>query len=219
MLGVDIVAEPFVKFVGKAVAIVRDNIDTDQIIPSIEMRSQLGHNYAKSLFAGWRYSDIEKRSENPDFVLNQSGMDQVRILVSGHNFGCGSSREHAVWALRDYGIRVVMARSFGIIFYENCINNNVLPIKIPNDRLLNDQELADVQKFEVDLQNQIVTPLSKIEQKWNFEIKAYHKKLLIEGVDPIAMTLKNIEQIRAFYDSDTRDRPWLYAGTRIRSNP
>ena len=211
-------AEPFVKYVGKAVSILRDNIDTDQIIPSSELRSISGYNYASSLFAGWRYLSVEQRIEDPEFVLNRFAMDRVGILLTGHNFGCGSSREHAVWALRDFGFRVVMARSFATIFYENCVRNQILPIVIPSNVFPDDNALADISNFEIDLPKQLVIPHPDSGQVWNFDIRAYHKQLLVEGVDPITMTKKEYAKIEAFFTADVYKRPWLHSGRRIGVN-
>ncbi len=211
-------AEPFAKLVGQAIAILRDHIDTDQIIPSSELRSKAGHDYSDSLFAGWRYLDIKERVRDPDFVLNQPRMKTVNILVSGHNFGCGSSREHAVWALRDYGFRAILARSFGAIFYENCIRNSIVPIHLPSETMLPDGVLAEIFEFEIDLQGQTVTPMSDKGQRWRFDIKDYHKRLLAEGLDSIAMTMKDIGKVKAFFENDKKKRSWLHSGKRIRVN-
>ena len=211
-------AEPFVKFIGQAVSILRDHIDTDQIIPSSELRAEPGYDYADSLFASWRYLNIKERVKNPDFVMNQTGNETANILVSGHNFGCGSSREHAVWALRDYGFRAILARSFGTIFYENSVRNSIVPIVLPSAAILSDDVLAEIFEFEIDLEWQTVTPRPVSGQSWRFEIKDYHKRLLAEGLDTIAMTMKDIDKVKAYFETDSEKRPWLHAGKRIRVN-
>lgn len=210
--------EPFLKFRGKSVSILRDNIDTDQIIPSKELRSDANHNYSESLFAGWRYSDIDKRIKTPDFILNHSDKNQASCLVTGHNFGCGSSREHAVWALRDFGFRVIIAKSFGVIFYNNCIRNGILPIVFPSHESFSDNDLTKIDEYMVDLLEQEVTSLDARELRWKFDIKPYHKQLLIEGLNPIDLTLQDKGKIEAFYYKDRSNRPWLYSGRRVNSD-
>ena len=118
---------------GVAAPLVRANIDTDAIIPSREMKRVSKEGLGEGLFANWRYSDPAKRIEDPDFILNREGYREATILIAGDNFGCGSSREHAVWALVDYGFRAIIAPSFGSIFYGNCVRNGILPIRIESE--------------------------------------------------------------------------------------
>ena len=127
--------QPLNQHTGIAAAIMRDNIDTDQIIPSREMKTVSRDGLGEGLFAGWRYTEPGGREPVPDFVLNRTEQQGTSVLISGENFGCGSSREHAVWALAEYGIRVIIAKSFGEIFHGNCLRNGVLPIALPAERL------------------------------------------------------------------------------------
>ena len=125
--------KPFKNISGIAAPLMRINIDTDTIIPSREMKTVSKKGLASGLFADWRYISTESREENPDFILNQFPYNQAKILLSGSNFGCGSSREHAVWAINEWGIKVIIAPSFGSIFYNNCIKNGVLPINLDEE--------------------------------------------------------------------------------------
>jgi len=127
--------KPFKNISGIAAPLMRINIDTDTIIPSREMKTVSKKGLAGGLFADWRYISTESREENPDFILNQFPYNQAKILLSGSNFGCGSSREHAVWAINEWGIKVIIAPSFGSIFYNNCIKNGVLPINLDEEKI------------------------------------------------------------------------------------
>ena len=127
--------KPFETFSGIVAPLIRMNIDTDAIIPSREMKSVSKQGLADGLFSDWRYESVESRKENKDFILNQSPFNKATILLSGRNFGCGSSREHAVWALSEWGIKVIIAPSFGSIFYSNCIKNGLLPITLDENKI------------------------------------------------------------------------------------
>lgn len=204
-------AQLFIKHTGLAAALMRDNIDTDQIIPSREMKTVSRTGLGEGLFAGLRYTEPGGREPNPDFVLNQPEQAGTSILVSGWNFGCGSSREHAVWALAEYGIRVVIAKSFGEIFYGNCLNNGVLPIVLSEadvDNIAGNQ----AGKIEIDLQSQTVRSPDLSSGSARFDIGAYPKRLLIEGLDPIGLTLQSRDVIEGFFAADAKRRPWVYAG-------
>jgi 3-isopropylmalate/(R)-2-methylmalate dehydratase small subunit len=182
-----------------AAPLIRDNVDTDTIIPSREMKSTGKTGLAYGLFAAWRYHDAHARTPNPDFVLNDPAYTGAQILASGANFGCGSSREHAVWALAEYGIRCVIAESFAPIFYNNCIRNGVLPVAL--DKLA----IASLcgETITVDLAAQVANGHP-------FKIEAEPKAMLLEGLDAIDLTLKHIAAIAAWQAADRKARPWVY---------
>lgn len=203
--------DPLKTHTGIAAALMRDNVDTDQIIPSREMKSVGRLGLAEGLFAGWRYTDPGTRTPNPDFVLNQSDHRGASILISGENFGCGSSREHAVWALKEFGIRIVIAKSFGEIFHGNCIRNGLLPITLSAEIVDTLAEMDRPVRLSIDLQAQTLTVLGAADAPYAFAIDAYAKRLLIEGLDPIALTLKSGDAIDAFLDRDRDERPWVYS--------
>ena len=167
------------------------NIDTDQIIPKQFLKLVQKSGFGKYLFYNWRYDSNE--NQKPDFVLNDKKYQNSKILVTGDNFGCGSSREHAVWALQDYGFSVIIAPSFADIFYSNCFKNGILPIKL--DEKIVDKLKIESSEIEVDLENQFLRTSS---EKIPFEIDPYKKKILLEGLDDIALTLKYENEIRKF---------------------
>lgn len=188
--------KPFLTHSGIAMPLLQDNVDTDQIIPSREMKTVSKTGLAAGLFAGLRYS--EGRIESPDFVLNQAQFKGATILLSGKNFGCGSSREHAVWALKDYGFRAVITQSFGEIFYNNCVRNGILPIQ------MKEIEIASLEgKVTIDLPSQTVNGTV-------FEISQSDKKMLVEGLDMIGQTLTHKTDIEAFFQADQVAQPWKY---------
>lgn len=187
-----------------------DNVDTDQIIPSREMKTVGRTGLSGGLFAGWRFIPDTDRIPDPDFVLNRPGCKDATILVSGENFGCGSSREHAVWALAEYGIRVVIAASFGDIFYNNCIRNGVLPIRLPQPEIARLFNLPEGTELTVDLPEQTVRAGK---EAFHFDISHYGKRLLVEGLDPIGLTMKDKQLIENFQDTDRKSRPWVYSRT------
>ena len=167
------------------------NVDTDQIVPKQFLKLVQKSGFGKYLFYNWRYDSNE--NQNPDFILNDTKYENSKILVTGDNFGCGSSREHAVWALQDYGFSVIISTSFADIFYSNCFKNGVLPITLDEKTV---EKLKDESgEIEVDLENQTLhTPTEKIP----FEIDTYKKKILLEGLDDIALTLKYEDKISKF---------------------
>lgn len=167
------------------------NVDTDQIVPKQFLKLVQKSGFGKYLFYDWRYDSNE--NQKPDFVLNDKKYKNSKILVTGDNFGCGSSREHAVWALQDYGFSVIIAPSFADIFYSNCFKNGILPIKL--DEKIVDKLIKESGEIEVDLENQI---LSTSSENIPFEIDPYKKKILLEGLDDIALTLKYENEIRKF---------------------
>jgi len=198
----------FIRHSGKFAILPVDNIDTDQIIPSREMKTVGRTGLADGLFAGWRYLSADDRTPNPDFVLNDPERSGTTILVSGENFGCGSSREHAVWALFEYGIRVIIARSFGDIFFNNCLRNGILPIR------LNSEDIDKIMALDRDTTLAIDLPEQTLRcdnSAMPFDISTYGKRLLVEGLDPIELTLRSFEQIRHFHREDETLRPWIYS--------
>ena len=194
---------PFTTLTSIAVPLIRDNVDTDAIIPSREMTSTGKTGLKAGLFAAWRYSDVTNRVANPDFVLNAPAFAGAEILLGGKNFGCGSSREHAVWALAEYGFRAVIAESFAPIFRNNCIRNGVAPIVLPEAAIA---AMAG-QRVSIDLAAQRV-------DSHGFEIEAEAKAMLLEGADAIALTLKHSAAIRSWQAADRTVRPWIYLGTQ-----
>lgn len=193
---------PFTTLTGIAAPLIRDNVDTDAIIPSREIRSVSKTGLADGLFAGWRYTAIGGRTPNPDFVLNQPAYAGTGILLSGENFGCGSSREHAAWALAEHGIRAVIAPSFNPIFRGNCIRNGIVPVVLPSDVIAT---LAG-RTVTVDLEQQLVTGA----QSHAFDLPEEAREMLLFGLDAIDLTLRMREQIAAFVAADRQSRGWAY---------
>lgn len=203
--------EKFLTLSAIAAPIMRVNIDTDIIIPSREMKRVSKKGLSDGLFAGWRYRGPDTRDLNPDFVLNEPRYLGTQILIAGDNFGCGSSREHAVWALSEYGIRCVIAPSFSAIFFNNSIQNGILPVVLESsvvDRLA-EQAIGGLEgTFFVDLPNNFVRAPSGDE--FTFDLTASQRTTLLEGLDPIDRTLKQAAEIEAFEASDRQARPWVY---------
>ena len=204
--------EPFTTLTAVAAPLLRENIDTDAIIPSREMRSVMGTGLDEGLFAGWRYTAIGSREPDPEFVLNQPRYAGARILVTGANVGCGSSREHAVWALAQFGFRVVIAPSFNPIFRNNCIANGLVPAALPEDvvRAIGEAlENAETPVITVDLASQQVSlPQGR---SWNFEIRPDARESLLNGLDPIDQTLLLKPAIEGFRADDRQRRSWVYS--------
>lgn len=198
-------ADPLSRLSGIPAPLLIDNIDTDQIIPSREMTTTGKTGLAGGLFADWRY--VEGRTPDPDFVLNRSEHSAATILLGGANFGCGSSREHAVWALAEWGVRCVLAPSFAPIFAGNCVRNGVLPAAIPAEAIAIVAESG--QPVTIDLPTQTVTLAG--DTMWPFAITEEAKAMLLEGLDPIALTLKHAPAIAAWQSADRAARPWVYA--------
>ena len=200
---------------GTVASIDRDNIDTDQIIPTEYLKSIKKFGFEDYLFDGWRYLDEGKlgitknqRVINPDFILNQEPFNKANILLTRDNFGCGSSREHAVWALRDFGFRVVIASSFGDIFYNNCFKNGVLPIKLSKDQIdvMFSSKISDI---SVSLDSK------KIEfnnsQEYSFDVEDNLLERIVLGLDDVDMTLKYSDDIKLFEKIRRNNKPWIYA--------
>ena len=196
----------------------RDNIDTDQIIPTEYLKSIKKFGYEDYLFDGWRYKDDgklgakkEDRHINQDFILNNKPYSESKILLVRDNFGCGSSREHAVWALRDFGIKAVIASSFGDIFYNNCFKNSVLPIKLRKNEI---EELfglvkKDIVELSIDLQQRTIYIDDK--HKLNFKVDDHLIDRIIYGLDDVDVSLKEKEKILNFEKNRMSSKPWIYA--------
>lgn len=191
---------PFTTLTSIAAPLLRDNVDTDTIIPSREMRSTGKTGLADGMFAPWRYLNADARLQDPEFVLNRPEFARTQILLAGSNFGCGSSREHAVWALAEWGIRCVIAPSFAPIFRTNCLRNGVLPVE-------NDARSLAGAMVTIDLPAQHVTWPGG---NFGFAIGAEDKAMLLEGLDAIDLTLKQREAIAAWTVVDQQTRPWVY---------
>ncbi len=183
---------------GTAVPLDQANIDTDQIIPKQFLKGVTRSGYGKHLFHDWRYLDLHEQEPNPDFPLNKAEYAGASILLTRENFGCGSSREHAPWALDDFGFKVVIATSFADIFYGNCINNQLLPVALASsaiDSLFEIVKLKPDTEMVVDLPNQTVTAGDQV---FKFDIAEHHKTNLIKGLDAIGQTLELEEKIAAY---------------------
>lgn len=189
---------------GIAAPLMRDNIDTDQIIPSREMKTVSKQGLGDGLFAGQRYLKAGSREPNPDFILNKPEFSGTSILLSGKNFGCGSSREHAVWALKEFGIRIIIAESFGEIFFNNCVRNMILPIQLTSDEI---KSLEGHYEIIVDLPAQSISAGAL---KLSFEIAPANKEMIIGGLDAIDLTQDHSQAISDFLKTDASKRPWVY---------
>ena len=196
----------------------RDNIDTDQIIPTEYLKSIKKFGYEDYLFDGWRYKDDgklgvkkEERDINKDFILNNKPFSESKILLTRDNFGCGSSREHAVWALRDFGIKAVIASSFGDIFYNNCFKNGVLPIYLEKNQIEKLFSLVkkEVVELSIDLQKRII--FLNNQDEINFEVDDHLIERIIYGLDDIDITLKEKDKISNFEKNRKITRQWIYA--------
>ncbi len=196
----------------------RANVDTDAIIPKQFLKSIKRSGFGPNLFDEWRYldhgepgADNSRRPLNPDFVLNQARYQGASILLTRKNFGCGSSREHAPWALDQYGFRVVIAPSFADIFFNNCFKNGLLPIVLPEqsiDHLFDEVKAFPGYRLVVDLDKQIVTTTNG-SASYPFEVDAFRKYCLLNGLDDIGLTLRQADKIRAFEERHIVAQPWL----------
>lgn len=207
--------------IGKVLPLDRLNVDTDAILPKQFMKSIVRSGLGKHLFDAWRYLDagelgqIAERQKNPDFVMNQARFEGATILLARDNFGCGSSREHAVWALEDYGITAVIAPSFGDIFYGNCYKNRVLAIKLAAhevDILFQEAEAMQGYSLQIDLEQQSVrTPNAR---EFNFALDAAIKYRVMNGLNEVALTLQHGDRIAEFENARIKQFPWLFGLTR-----
>jgi 3-isopropylmalate/(R)-2-methylmalate dehydratase small subunit len=202
--------QPFTTLTGIAAPLPQANVDTDKIIPARFLKTIARTGLGKSLFANIRYR--EDGSENPDFILNQEPYRKAEILVAYENFGCGSSREHAPWALLDFGIRCVIAPDFGDIFHNNSFKNGILPIRLPRDiceKLMEDARLGANARLTIDLARQVV--LRPNGEEIPFEVDAFRKHLLLNGLDDIGQTLEHAPAIDGYEAKQRAAQPWLYA--------
>ena len=207
---------PFIQHLGVAAPLLRDNIDTDTIIPSREMRTVSRSGLADGLFAPWRYTEADARILNNAFVLNAAQFADASILLAGKNFGCGSSREHAVWALMESGFRVVIAPSFATIFRNNALRNGLLTVELDNRLILGIldwvQENPERHRVGVDLEQCVLTcdpALAPIP----FVIAPPARDMLLEGLDEIGLTERSLDRIAAFEANDRKRRPWVWLGS------
>lgn len=197
----------------------RANVDTDAIIPKQFLKSIKRSGFGPNLFDEWRYLDHGEpgmdnsvRQLNPDFVLNYPRYAGAQVLLARENFGCGSSREHAPWALEDYGFRVVIAPSFADIFFNNCYKNGLLPIVLPAetvDQLFKESQATEGYRLDIDLAAQTVTTPSG--QSFAFDITEHRKHCLLNGLDEIGLTLAQADKIRAYEEKLKAEKPWLLA--------
>ncbi len=208
--------EQFTTHTGIAAPLLQANIDTDLIIPSREINSPAKTGFGAKLLSPWRYTtDAQgQRIENPDFVLNQAPFRSATILIAGDNFGCGSSREAAVWALRQFGFRCVIAPSFGAIFRNNCYRNGLLPVVLPVEQVqaLGHAAQTGTLRLTVDLQACEVRDGQGQgqDQPLAFSVPASERRMLLEGLDAIGLTLKHRAAIAAFEQVDRLARPWIW---------
>ncbi len=210
--------EKFVSFTGLVCPLDRSNVDTDAIIPKQFLKSIKRSGFGPNLFDEWRYldhgepgMDNSQRPLNPDFVLNDPRYKNAKVLLARENFGCGSSREHAPWALEDYGFKVIIAPSFADIFFNNCFKNGLLPIVLEEkivDDLFEHATAEQALNLSVDLQKQQLTYADKVV---DFDVDPFRKHCLIEGLDDIGLTLQHVEDIRAYEEKRKQSEPWIFA--------
>ena len=209
----------FKLFTGIVSFLDRDNIDTDAIIPKQFLKSIYRSGFGPYLFDEWRYlnhgetgQDCSERPLNPDFILNEERYLNTSVLLTGKNFGCGSSREHAPWALLDFGFKCIIAKSFADIFYNNCFKNGILPIVLIEkeiDILLKDIKVDHkTYQLTIDLKNQCITKPD--DKKIYFEIEPFRKDALLEGKDDIGITLTDKVKIESFEQNHKKEQPWLF---------
>jgi len=204
---------------GLVVPLDRANVDTDAIIPKQFLKSIKRSGFGPNAFDEWRYldhgepgMDNSRRPLNPDFVLNQPRYQGAQILLARENFGCGSSREHAPWALEDYGFRAIIAPSFADIFYNNCFKNGLLPIRLAAeqvDALFKAVEAMPGYRLQIDLERQSITAPDGT--KYKFEVEAFRKHCLLNGLDDIGLTLQHVDEIAAYEAKHRAAQPWLFA--------
>ena len=200
----------------KMVPLDRSNIDTDQIIPKQFLKSIKKTGFGPNLFDSWRYldsgfpgQDNSKRQPNPEFVLNDKKYKGSEVLISKENFGCGSSREHAVWAMQDYGIKCVIAQSFADIFYNNCFKNGLLAISLSKDSIEKLFRLSEKgENIHVDLINQVILDSNELEIV-KFEIEDFRKNSVLEGLDEIGLSLKYSKSILSYEENIKKLTPWI----------
>jgi len=211
--------EKFVRREGLVAPLDRANVDTDAIIPKQYLKSIKRSGFGPNLFDDWRYldpgepgGDNSKRRPNPDFVLNQPRYRGATVLLARENFGCGSSREHAPWALLDYGFQAVIAPSFADIFFNNCYKNGLLPIVLEPqvvDQLFREVSETEGYRLAIDLENQTVTTPSR--EEFRFDIDPFRKHCLVNGLDEIGLTLQHADKIRAYEARRRQAEPWVFS--------
>ena len=211
--------QPFRVLTGLVAPLDRANVDTDAIIPKQFLKSVNRSGFGPNLFDAWRYldpgepgTDLSRRRPNPDFALNEPRYQGAQILLARRNFGCGSSREHAPWALGDYGFRAIIASSFADIFFNNCFKNGLLPIVLSEadvERLFHDTAAFPGFKLTIDLERQTVATTDG-GTVFRFEVDAFRKHCLLNGLDDIALTLAHADEIRAFEAKRKAEQPWLF---------
>jgi 3-isopropylmalate/(R)-2-methylmalate dehydratase small subunit len=210
--------QAFTQLNGLVVPLDRANVDTDAIIPKQFLKSIKRSGFGPNAFDEWRYldhgepgMDNSKRKINPDFVLNQARYQGGSVLLARENFGCGSSREHAPWALEDYGFRVIIAPSFADIFFNNCFKNGMLPIVLSADdvdALFKETEASEGYKLNIDLSEQSITsPSGKL---YKFDVDDFRKHCLLNGLDDIGLTMQHQDAIKAFETKHQAAQPWLF---------
>jgi len=210
--------EKYKTFTGIVAPLDKNNIDTDAIIPKQYLKSISRTGFGLNLFDEWRYTetgepgqDHSKRKKNTDFILNKKPYSHASILLTGSNFGCGSSREHAAWAIKDFGIKAIIAKSFADIFYNNCFKNGILPIVLDEKdiRMIFKECLEKKEyKLKIDLLNQIVN--NNADNEIHFDIDPYQKDALMKGLDEIGQTLEDIDLIKSFEEKHQNKFPWLF---------
>src|SRR5579884_3904464 len=202
--------EPFTTLTGLVAPLDRVNVNTDEITPARFLKTIRRTGFAHVLFANWRYLG-DDQTPNPDFVLNQPRYQGATILLTGDNFGSGSSREHAPWAILEYGFRCLIAPSFADIFYNNCFNNGILPVTLPESivrELFDEVEATEGYTLHVDLAAQtITTPTQRV---LHFEIDGFRKNALLQGLDNIGWTLSHRDEIAAYETRRKQEAPWLF---------
>jgi 3-isopropylmalate/(R)-2-methylmalate dehydratase small subunit len=206
--------EKFDKLTGVAAPMNMINVDTDMIIPKNFLKTIKRSGLGKNLFDEMRYD--RDGNENPDFVLNKPAYREAKIIVAGDNFGCGSSREHAPWALLDFGIRCVISTSFADIFYNNCFKNGILPIRVTKeqlDDLINDAERGSNATLSIDLESQTIQGPDGGEVK--FEIDSFKKHLLLNGLDEVGLTLQKSDKVDSFEAQQNTSQPWLAGVAKV----
>ncbi|MET4575947.1 3-isopropylmalate dehydratase small subunit [Ottowia thiooxydans] len=210
--------QPFLEITGVAAPLRLDNVDTDQITPGRVVTSAVGKSgFGNALFYNWRYS--EDGSENAEFVLNREPYRRAKFLLAGANFGCGSSREIAVWAIRDFGIRAIIAPSFGSIFASNCYINGVLPITLDAAHVSSLAEAITAIKAQISVNLERQEIKSADGHVYAFHVPALQRERLLEGLDAIDATLKRNAAIAAFQTQDAVRRPWVYSLSSHGLNP
>ncbi|TDK68599.1 3-isopropylmalate dehydratase small subunit [Sapientia aquatica] len=210
--------DKFIVHKGIVAPLDRANVDTDAIIPKQFLKSIHRTGFGPNLFDEWRYLDHgepgidnSKRPVNPDFVLNQARYQGASILLARKNFGCGSSREHAPWALQQFGFRAIIAPSFADIFYNNCFKNGLLPIVLPEtviDSLFNEINAFIGYQLQIDLEQQVISTANG-DRHFKFDLDAFRKHCLLNGLDDIALTLRSSDKIRDFEARHLANQPWL----------